>query len=110
MIAFVKEVCELATRADAMKRMNQDLHLNLPIDGEVDAIQAAEMSRRRAETEAKRAAEKAWDDEYHRLSDEWVRLDTIKRTADPSSEEYADAVKNIDFVSFQLDMLLCDKR
>ena len=109
-IAFVKEVCELATRADAMKRMNQDLHLNLPIDGEVDAIQAAEMSRRRAEAEAKRAAEKAWDDEYHRLSDEWVRLDTIKRTADPSSEEYADAVKNIDFVSFQLDMLLCDKR
>lgn len=109
-ISFVKEVCELATRADAMKRMNHDLHLNLPIDGEVNAFQATEMSRRRAEAEARRAAEKAWDDEYHRLSDEWVRLDTIKRTADPSSEEYADAVKNIDFIGFQIDMLLCDKR
>ena len=110
MIAFVKEVCELATRADAMKRINQDLHLNLPIDGEVDAIQAAEMSRRRAEAEEKRRAEQAWEDEYHRLTDEWTRLDKVKRTADPASDEYADAVKNIDFISFQLDILLCDKR
>lgn len=109
-IGFVKEVCELSTRSDAMKRMDADFHLNLPINCTLSAIQSANLALKRKEAEEKRKAEQGWEDEYHRLSDEWVRLDTIKRTADPSSEEYADAVKNIDFVSFQLDMLLCDKR
>ena len=109
-IGFVKEVCELATRPDAMKRINEDFRLNLSTNGTLSAIQSANLALKRKEAEEKRAAEQAWEDEYHRLMDEWVRLDTIKRTADPSSEEYADAVKNIDFVSFQLDMLLCDKR
>jgi hypothetical protein len=68
------------------------------------------LALKRKEAEEKRATEQAWEDEYHRLLDEWIRLDKAKRSADPSSEEYADAVKNIDFISFQLDMLLCDKR
>ena len=68
------------------------------------------MALKRKEAGEKRAAEQAWEDEYHRLTDEWIRLDKIKRTADPSSDEYADAVKNIGFIGFQLDMLLCDKR
>ena len=93
-----------------MRRINADFHLSLPINCTLSAIQSANLALKRKEAEEKRKAEQAWEDEYHRLTDEWVRLDTIKRTADPSSEEYADAVKNIDFVSFQLDMLLCDKR
>jgi hypothetical protein len=68
------------------------------------------LALKRAEAEAKRAAEQAWENEYHRLTDEWIRLDKIKRTADPESDEYISAVKTIDFISFQLDMLLCDKR
>ena len=109
-VGFVKDACELATRSDSMKRINADFHLNLPINGTLSAIQSANLALKRKEAEAKRAAEQAWEDEYHRLLDEWIRLDKAKRTADPSSEEYADAVKNIDFISFQLDMLLCDKR
>ena len=109
-IGFVKEACELSTRSDAMKRINNDFNLHLPIDGEADIAFSVEAQKRRREAEKKKEAEQAWEDEYQRLTDEWIRLDTIKRTADPSSEEYADAVKNIDFVGFQLDMLLCDKR
>lgn len=109
-IGFVKEVCELATRPDAMRRINADFRLNLPINCTLSAIQSVNLALKRKEAEEKRAAEQAWEDEYHRLTDEWIRLDKIKRTADPSSDEYADAVRNIDFVSFQLDMLLCDKR
>ena len=109
-IAFVKEVCELATRADAMKRINADFGLSLPIDCTLSDIQSATLALRRAEAEKKKAEEDAWWDEYHRLTDEWIELDKVKRTADPSSEEYADAAKRIDFISFQLEMLECDKR
>ena len=109
-IGFVKEVCELATRSDAMKRIDADFHLNLPINGTLSAIQSANLALKRKEAERLREAEQAWEDEYHRLTDEWTRLDRVRQTADPASEEYADAVKNIDFISFQLDILLCDKR
>ena len=109
-IGFVKEVCELSTRSDAMKRMDADFHLNLPINGTLSAIQSANLALRRKEADEKARAEQAWEDEYHRLTDEWTRLDRVRQTADPASDEYADAVKNIDFISFQLDILLCDKR
>ena len=109
-IGFVKEVCELATRSDAMKRIDADFHLNLHINGTLSAIQSANLALKRKEAERLREAEQAWEDEYHRLTDEWTRLDKVRQTADPASDEYADAVKNIDFISFQLDILLCDKR
>lgn len=109
-IGFVKEVCELSTRSDAMKRMDADFHLNLPINGTLSAIQSAKLALKRKEADEKARAEQAWEDEYHRLTDEWTRLDRVRQTADPASDEYADAVKNIDFISFQLDILLCDKR
>ena len=109
-IGFVKDACELATRSDAMKRMNRDLDLHLPIDSDVTENFSAEVAKRKAEAKKRDEEQKIWDDEYHRLNDEWIRLDEIRRTADPESDDYADAVKNIDFISFQLDMLLCDKR
>ena len=108
-VALVKEVCELATRADAMRRINADFRLDLPIDGTLSAIQSANFAHRREQREKQQAAEDAWWAEYHRLMDEWTRLDKIKRTADPDSDEYADAVKTIDFISFQLDMLEVSK-
>lgn len=108
-VAFVKDTLGCATRADAMKRMNADLRLRLPIDANITTEISEEVTRRRAEREARQAEEDAWWAEYHRVLDEWVRLDTIKRNADPNSEEYADAVLNIDFVGFQLDMLEVSK-
>lgn len=109
-IAFVKEVCELSTRADAMKRINKDFGLGLPIGEPISATQSANLALRKAEAEKRSAERQAWEDEYHRLLDWWIELDKIKRTAEPDSDEYADAVKIIDFVNFQLEMLLCDER
>ncbi len=104
-VTFVKEVCELSTRVDAMKRLNADLRLNLPIDGTINASQSAEMALRRKQAEEKQAAETEWWNTYHLLTDEWIRLDRIRRTADPTSDEYADAVKRIDYISYQIDSL-----
>ena len=104
-IAFVKEVCELSTRADAMKKINADFSLRLPIGDTLSAIQSANLALKRAEAEKKQKARDEWWARYHALLDEWVRLDIAKRTADPNSEEYAEAVKNIDRVSYELDCL-----
>lgn len=109
-VTFVKEACEFATRADAMKRLNQDLNLHLPIDATINAEVSAEVAKRRAEREAKEAEAAEWWNTYHLLTDEWIRLDRIRRTADPSSDEYAYAVKNIDRISYQIDCLKAEPR
>lgn len=102
-ITYVKDIRDMSTRVDAMKRINADLHLNLPIDGNVSEEEGARFAALRAERERKEKEEAEWLDTYHRLMDEWVSLDREKRTADPSSDEYADAVKRIDIVGHQLD-------
>lgn len=104
-VAFVMDITGLRSRADAMRRINADLRLGLPIGEEINAAQSAEISRRRAETERKRQEQEQWRERYHALMDEWVELDKAKRTADPGSTEWADAVKRIDYVSYLLDSL-----
>lgn len=109
-ITFVKETQGCSTRVDAMKRINADFHLNLPIDANVTANFSEEMERRRARREAKNREIERWWDTYHALTDEWTELDKIKRTADPESEEYANAVKRIDYVAHKLDSLPSEPR
>lgn len=102
-IAFVKEILGYPTRVDSMKRINQDLCLNLPIDADMNEQIVAEIAKRRTEHEKRIKAREAWEAEYNRLWDEWIRLDTLRRTADPESDEYAEAVKNIDYISYQIN-------
>lgn len=110
MITFVQTICGYQYRSDAMRRINADFRLDLPIGGEVlSATQSASLALKRAEAKAKQEAEEAWENEYHALTDEWIRLDKVRRTADPESDEYAEAVKNIDKISFLIDDLPQDK-
>lgn len=109
-VTFVKEACELATRADAMKRINSDFRLGLPIDGTLSVNQSAAFALRRAEAEKKKAAEEAWWNTYLLLTDEWIRLDRIRRNGDPASDEYSYAVKNIDYISYLIDCLKAEPR
>ena len=77
MIAFVKEVCELATRADAMRKLNQDMRLNLPIDGEVSALHSEVMALARQKAEERQKAIDAWEEEYADLMSCFCFLDRI---------------------------------
>ena len=105
-IDLVKEVCELSTRSDAMKRINQDMRLNLPLAGEAaTAQQSAEIRKRREEAEAKMAAIEAWNARYNRLWDEWAELDKRIRSLDKHDPELATATERITRIEYQLDNL-----
>lgn len=108
-ITFVKDSLGLSTRVDAMKRINADLRLNLPIDANVNAEISADMARKREEREKREREAKEWVKKREVLLDEWIELDRVKRTADPMSAEYANAVKRIDIISYQLDCQEGDK-
>lgn len=109
-ISFVKDCLGLSSRTDAMRRINQDLGLRLPLDGYVDAGFSAETERRRKEAEQRNRERQAWWDRYHALMDEWVELDKVKRTADPLSNDWCNAVKRLDIVGYLLDSMPAEPR
>lgn len=76
-ISFVKETQGCATRADAMRRMNSDLRLGLPIDEEENKFFRYQQNKRREEAEKKQAEIDAWEENYTRLWDEYVALDLV---------------------------------
>ncbi len=82
-----------------MRRIDTDFRLNL-FDG---AGMSAEMQTRRREADERQKEQERREAEYNRLLDEWVRLDIAKRTADPASDEYAEAAKRIDMIGYELD-------
>ena len=103
-IGFVKEVCELATRSDAMRRINADFDLNLPIDGTLSAIQSATLALKREEAKKRQAELKAWEDEYNALMDEWVSLDKKTReVTDPF--EQAEIRERMRKLEYELDSM-----
>lgn len=109
-VSFVKNIQGCATRADAMRLMNADLNLHLPIDGEITAGQRAEMAKRRAEAERKVRAKQEWEDKYNALWDEYTRLDHLRRTSEPFSDDYAYAVTHIDHIAYQINSLPIEPR
>ena len=103
-IALVKEVCELSTRADAMKKINLDFNLRLPLGGEISATQSADLARKRKEAEDRRKAQEEWERGYSALMDEWCRLDRMKIENKVGSEPWLYAIRNIDRVGHELSI------
>ena len=108
-ISFVGGIRGLS-RTDAMKQINADFRLNLPINGTISAIQSADLALKRAERERKEKAHAEWEETYHSLWAEWIECDRAKRTADPESEEYAHAVKRIDYIAYLIDQMPSEPR
>ncbi len=104
-ISFVKDLLSLSTRGDAMRRINQDFGLHLPLDGEVSQQASEEFDRRRREARERERIRQEWWTQYHALMDEWIECDKIKRTADPMSDKWCNAVKRLEYVGYRLDVL-----
>ena len=104
-ISFVKESQGAATRLDAIKRINNDFMLHLPLRGEVDTSFSEEALRRRKAAEERRAARQAWEDRYAALMDEWCECDKISRSAEVMSDEYCNAVKRMEYLNYLIDSM-----
>ena len=109
-ISYAKDILGLRSRTDAIKQLNADFCLNLPINGTISAIQSADLALKRAEREKKEKAHAEWEENYHSLWAEWIACDNAKRTADPESSEYATAVKRIDYIAYLIDNLPSEPR
>lgn len=104
-ISFVKDIFGLHTRTDAMRRINQDFGLRLPLDGEVDARFSETAVNRRREAQKRERIRQEWWTQYHALMDEWIECDKVKRTAEPMSDEWCNAVKRLEYIGYLLDGL-----
>lgn len=109
-ITFVKEACELPTRADAMRKINADFRLDLPIDGSASVQFSAEAARRREEAERKQKERDAWEARYASLMDEYARLDRIIADTPWDSEDnisrVCEAKEQRARISFEIEMVL----
>ena len=101
-IAFVKAVLGLATKAEAVRRLNQDLGLGLPIDSPVPSGFSAEAARRMEEAERKRRQLEAWAERREALEDEWVRLDNLLRSPETDYILKSDATERMARVNYLL--------
>ncbi len=102
-ISLAQALCNCPSRSDAMKRINDDMRLGLPIGRAATFEQSMDMLRRREDAQKKKDAREKWDNEYALLMDEWARLDKIRMTAPPDSDEYANALKNIAHIDYEIE-------
>ena len=97
---------------DAIKKLNEDFSLGLPIGKKLDRRKQLEMQRqaflRKREINARKAKQEELDREYWVAFDEWARLDKQKREYAPTSPSeplhplYVEALKNISCAEYNL--------
>lgn len=104
-ISLVKEVCELSTRQEAMRKICEDFHLGVYFDAPCLAETREKVNRAREEANRRRAERDAWWDKYHDLMDKLIEYQKTLENGDPESPEYAVAARNIATIEYQLDSL-----
>lgn len=109
-ISLVKEVCELSTRVDAMKRICADFRLPVNFDTEISTKTSAKVNKLREAAERKRREKAEWEAEYNKALDEWIALDKIIMDTPWDSEEniakVCKAKEERARVGYQLDLIL----
>ena len=111
-ISFVEKLYGLDFM-DACRKLDTDFGLGLNVGGEIDRekqLEAEQIAaqRKRAERERRKRQQDALR-AYHSALDEWVMLDTVRDLHAPETpydditDEYATAVKRIDYVAYLVD-------
>lgn len=99
---------------DAIKKINEDFSLGLPIGERISLRQRREMERQQRERQEKRNREQRererLEEEYWAAFDLWKKYDTNKREYAPKSPDeefnplFVEAVKNIDWADYELSI------
>lgn len=105
-ITFVQKRLDLPRRFDAMKRINEDMKLGLPIGRAASFTESVNLALQREEAQRREAEKQAWENKYALLMDEYARLDKIRMNSAPGSDEYAEAVKQLTYINYELDFHL----
>ena len=97
---------------DAIKKINEDFSLRLPIGEKLDRRKQLEMQRqafmRKREMNAKKAEQERLENAYWEAFDEWKRLDDNKRNYAPKTPTeplhplFVEALKNIASAEYNL--------
>lgn len=89
-ITFVQEYFALPF-GDAIKKINDDFALGLPVDGKIDRRKQRALAQKsfaiKKERERKEQEKKALENRYWNAYDEWLKWDTIKRENFPKSAD-----------------------
>lgn len=111
-IDFVMKFFELPF-GDAIKKINEDFSLGLPIGEKLDRRKQLEMNRqafmRKRSVDAERAEQERLDNAYWTAFDEWKRLDTNKiryapeTPVEPLHPLFVEALKNISCAEYRLE-------
>ena len=98
---------------DAIKKINEDFSLGLPIGEKLDRRKYLEMNRqafmRKREVEAEKAEQERLDNSYWAAFDEWKMLDDNKRNfapktpSEPLQPLFVEALKNISGAEYRLE-------
>ena len=98
--------------SDAIKKINDDFSLGLPIGEKLDRRKQLEMNRqafiRKREMNAKKAEQERLENAYWEAFDEWKRLDDNKRNYAPKTPTetlhplFVEALKNIASAEYNL--------
>ena len=114
-ISFVQHIFGLDFM-DAVEKLNADFNLQLPINGKLSYREKRDMQMRVAkvilERQREEAKQKAYDDKYNELWDEYARLDRNRMLYAPKSPEeeanplYIEAITKIEYQKHLIDTLL----
>lgn len=102
-IKFVQTICNLRDRKDAMALISRDFGLSLSVDKEISYSESKALEERRRALREKQRAHDEWEQGLSALWDEWCRLDRQRTFCKPDTGAYAEAVKNIDRVAYEID-------
>lgn len=111
-ISFTRKMFNLSWQ-EAITKLNDDFHLGLPIKRKHTIREQLNMERRirelRKEREEAEKAHKAYESLYTELWSKWAKYDRSIRELAPKTPEseinplYAEALKNIAFISYRID-------
>ena len=102
-VKFVQTVCQLRSRVDAMTQICRDFGLPLTIDREISFEENKALEERRKAAEEKERKREEWERGLSALWDEWCRLDRQRMFCAAGSDAWAEAVKNIDRIAYEID-------
>ena len=112
-ITLVKEICELSTRMDAMRKICDDFNLDVNFHAPISQEASMKVNQRRAEIERKRREREEWEAQYNKVLGEWIELDKVVMNTPLDSEEniakVCRAKEERARIGYQLDLILAQE-